>query len=134
MKIVLKSFLLVAILSIGMVACEFDEENELHINFKTDAGYTFDDATIAQDSALVIGIEAETEKSKDPIIRFNISESVNGKAPETVYTEDMSTANYNYDYQFVMTDSVSGNTHQYTFTITNKDGINKQVGLTLTVE
>lgn len=131
---IFKTMFLVSLISVALVSCDKeDEEDELHVSFKTTAGYTFADATLAADSAIVIGIEAETEKAKDPIIRFNISESVDGGAATTVYTEDLEATDYEYDYAFNMS-SVSGSVHVYTFTITNRDGINKQASLTLTVE
>lgn len=131
---IFKTMFALALLSSVLVSCEKeDEEDELHIMFKTTAGYTFADATLAADSAIVIGIESETEKAKDPIIRFNISESVNGGANSTIYTEDMEAATYEHDQSFVM-DSVSGSVHVYTFTITNRDGKIKQASLTLTVQ
>lgn len=111
-----------------------DDENELKINFKTSGGYTFSDATIATGESFKIGVDCSTEKAKDPIIKFNISESVNNGTATTVYSEDLESQNYSRDYEAVMQDSVSGNTHKFTFTITNRDGINKQKNITLTVE
>ncbi|MCF8278609.1 MAG: hypothetical protein K9J17_17910 [Flavobacteriales bacterium] len=134
MNSIFRTMLFVGIVSTALVSCDKEDEgDELHIGFKSTVGYTFQDGTAASGATVTIGIEAETEKAKDPIIRFNISESVNGGAAATVYTEDLEATDYEYDYAFAM-DSVSGNTHAYTFTITNRDGLNKQASLTLTVE
>lgn len=137
MKSIFKTLIIFSLFSIAFISCKKDEEedsgNELSIKFKTEAGYTFSDATLPGGTPVKIGIEAETEKAKDPIIKFNISESVNGGASSTVYSEDLETTDYEYDYNFTL-DSVSGNIHKYTFTITNRDGINKQTDLTITVQ
>lgn len=118
------------------IACEKDEgeEGELDIKFKTEAGYTHKDVTLASGTEVKIGIEAETEKAKDPIIRFNISESINGGEDSTVYMENLEDQDFEHDYSFTLSDTVSGNTHLYTFTVTNRDGINAQQFLTITVE
>ena len=133
---IMKSLLLLGIFALIFTDCkkEEDEGDELKINFKTEAGYTASDATLPKGSQVKIGVEAETEKATDPIIKFNISESVNNGANATVYSEDLSNTDYEYDYEFSLDDSVPGNTHTYTFTITNRDGINAQKNLTVTVE
>lgn len=131
---IFKTMFLVSLISVALVSCDKeDEEDELHISFKSTAGYTFQDGTIAGGETVTIGIEAETEKEQDPLIHFNITESVNGGTGTSVYNEDFEATDYEHDYVFEM-DSVFGNSHVYTFTITNRDGINKQSSLTLTVE
>lgn len=110
-----------------------DEGEEMTINFKTTSGYTYTDATLDGGSSLKIGVEAETVKKKDPIIKFNISRSVNGGGTNTVYSEDLETTAYNYDYVFTL-DTVSGNVNKYTFTVTNRDGLLAQKFITLTVK
>ncbi|MCB0819693.1 MAG: hypothetical protein KDC13_03650 [Bacteroidetes bacterium] len=132
-----KLFLLCSIILFSSVfsSCKKeDEENELQINFKTATGYTFSDMGINSGESFKIGVDCSTEKKKDPIIKFNISESVNNGTATTVYSEDLESQNYSHDYEAVMQDSVSGNTHKFTFTITNRDGINKQKSITLTVQ
>lgn len=110
-----------------------DEGEEMTINFKTTSGYTYTDATLNGGSSVKIGIEAETIKKKDPIIKFNISKSVNGGGTNTVYSEDLETTAYNYDYIFTL-DTVSGHAIRYTFTVTNRDGLLAQKFITLTVK
>ena len=136
MKTIFKTIILIGVVSVLFTACKKEEEdpaNEMKINFKTGTGYTFADATLAGGTAILVGIDAETEKAQDPIIKFNISESVNGGASSTVYSEDVETTAYEYDYNFTL-DTVKGNVHKYTFTVTNRDGINAQKDLTFTVE
>jgi len=135
MKNTIKALLFLSIFSILFISCEKEnEEGELNISFKTAAGYVYSDATLASETAVKIGIEAETSKATDPIIKFNISESVNGGTPTTVYSQDLESANFTYDYAFTLSDATTGNTHKYTFTITNRDGINKQAALTITIQ
>ncbi|HPE56578.1 MAG TPA: hypothetical protein P5514_09300 [Bacteroidales bacterium] len=136
MKTLFKLFLVIGIISLVVTSCKKDEEDEgeeLKISFKTSAGYTYADATLPGGTAIKVGIEAETEKAQDPIIKFNISESVNGATPTTVYSEDLENTTYEYDYNFTL-NTVSGNEHKYTFTITNRDGLNEQKSITFTVE
>ncbi|MBI1288940.1 MAG: hypothetical protein GC178_15335 [Flavobacteriales bacterium] len=132
---IFKTMFAVMLMASVLVSCDKEDEgDELHISFKSTAGYTYQDGTMAANDTITIGVEAETEKAKDPIIRFNVSESVNGGSTTTVYTEDLEATSYDHDYTFTNTDTVSGNTHAFTFTITNRDGLNKQANLTLTVE
>lgn len=135
MKKIIKYLMVFSLLSIVFVACEKEnEEEELDIAFKTGSEYTSADVTLASGSTGKIGIEAETEKKKDPIIKFNISESINGGSSSTVYSQDLEDTEFEYDYAYMLEDTVSGNTHKYTFTVTNRDGINKQKSLTITVQ
>jgi len=136
MKTLFRTLLVITMVSVLFTSCKKDEEdegNELKINFKADTGYNYTDATLPGGTAIKVGIEAETEKPQDPIIKFNISESVNGGAASTVYFEDLEDSDFEYDYSFEL-DSVSGNVHKYTFTITNRDGLNAQKNITFTVE
>jgi len=135
MKTLFRTFLVITIFSFVFASCnkEEDEGNELKINFKAETGYNYTDATLPGGTAVKVGVEAETEKPQDPIIKFNISESVNGGDASTVYSEDIEAATYAYDYNFEL-DTVTGNVHKYTFTITNRDGLNAQKSITFTVE
>ena len=111
-----------------------DEGEELRLSFKTGGSYVSADTTIADGTTILIGVEGETEKAKDPIIKFNITESVNGALGSTIYTEDLEDTEYEYDLSYTLDDATSGNTHDLTFTITNRDGLNDQVSLTVTVQ
>lgn len=135
MKTIIKTTFIVVLIISAFSSCKkANEEDELHIDFKTGMGYTSADATIADGTSVKIGIEAGTEKKKDPIIKFTISESVNGKADDILYTEDMEETEYEHDYNFTFSDTVSGSIHTYTFTITNRDGISEHETLTLTAQ
>nr|WKN38415.1 hypothetical protein K4G66_06835 [Tunicatimonas sp. TK19036] len=128
--------LLLLSMSIAFVSCEEEDEGgeeEMDIEFKTGPGFVFSDTTLAAGTDVEIGIEAETERAKDPLIRFNISESVDDGAASTVYTEDLDDTRYEYDYDFTL-GSTSGETHEFTFTVTNRDGFNAQKSLTITIE
>jgi len=133
MKSFINALLLISLFAFTVSSCEEDEENELKLEFKEGASYTSENVTLPAGMIVTIGIEAETEKSKDPIISFNISESVNGGSNATVYTESLNDTDYEHDYTFTLAGN-PGDTHTFTFTITNKDGINKQVSLTVTVQ
>jgi hypothetical protein len=134
MKNIIRTFAIIGLITLSIVSCKKEEEgDELKLDLKTGSGYTYADGTIPGGTAVKIGIEAETDKKKDPIVKFNITAFVSGGASNSVYSEDLATTNYEYDYNFIM-DTVSGSIHNYTFTITNKDGINKQKTIKLTVQ
>jgi len=134
MKNTINILVLISLISIVFVSCEKDEADEMDIHFKSGGTYISSSSSIAEGTAVMIGIEAETDKEKDPIIRFNISESINNGDANTVYTESMEKTSFEYDYNFTLNDSIQGNTHRYLFTITNRDGLTAQKSLTLTVE
>ncbi len=134
MKTVIKSILVMSMMTLVFTSCEKEDgEGELHIAFKSGATYTSEDKALPAGTVVTIGVEAETEKAKDPIIRFNISESVDGAAASTVYTENLETTDYQHDYTFTL-DSISGTQHKFTFTVTNRDGFNAQKSLTVSVQ
>ncbi|MCB9189810.1 MAG: hypothetical protein H6598_07880 [Flavobacteriales bacterium] len=99
-----------------------NEEDELSMTLKTDSGYTFESGNVSTGTDVKFGIEAQTTKKKDPIIKFTISESINGKADEVVYSEDLEVTQYDHDYNFTFSDT-AGSIHEYTFALTNRDGI-----------
>lgn len=111
-----------------------DEDEEMEMNFKSGSGYLFNDTSLDKSSTFKIGIEAETEKKKDPLIKFNISESINGGSPIELYTQDLDQQTFEYDFNGVLSDNVVGNQHKYIFTVTNRDGYNVQKSLTITVK
>lgn len=134
MKTVIKSILVMSMMTLVFTSCEKEDgEGELKIFFKTGTAYTSEDVALPPGTEVTIGIETETEKEKDPIIRFNISESVDGGAASTVYTENLETTDYQHDYTFTL-DSISGTQHRFTFTVTNRDGFNVQKSLTVSVQ
>ena len=135
MKTTIKSIAIVGMMALTIASCKKDDgDAEMSINFKTGTGYTSADAGIDGGTAVKIGIEAETDKKKDPLIKFNISESVNGGTNASVYSEDLNDlTTYDYDYNFTL-DTTTGDAHKYTFTVTNRDGITKQTALTITIQ
>ena len=134
MRTTLKSVLYFCLLSFIFIRCEKEDPGkEMKIIFKTENGYTSSDTSLDGGSTFKIGVEAETEKSKDPLIKFNITESLNGGAVKSVYSENINTTKYGHDETFIL-DTIKGNVHKYTFTITNRDGFNKQASLSVSVK
>jgi hypothetical protein len=131
---IIAAFILTAS-SLALSSCEKDEGKLPNIAFKTGAGYTSANATVAQGSTVLIGIDASKSEKKDVLKTFNISKSYDGGANTTVENTDLSGSNednYSRDYSIV-TRSQAG-TEKYTFTVTNRDGLTNQVTLTLTVQ
>ncbi|MCB0675400.1 MAG: hypothetical protein KDC30_01855, partial [Saprospiraceae bacterium] len=94
------------------------------------------DATLPGGTDVTIGIEAAKTEEKDVLVKFNISRSIDGGTPATVFDKSLTGSEGDqYDYDFTTTlDNVSGQTNEYTFTVTNRDGLINQVSLTLTVQ
>lgn len=134
MKTLIKSMFVMSMLALVFTSCKKEDgEGELKISFKNGASYTSEDMALPAGSVVTIGVAAETEKKKDPIIKFNISEAIDGGSATTVYSEDIETTDYEYDYTFTL-DSISGTQHKFTFTVTNRDGFNAQKNLTVSVQ
>jgi hypothetical protein len=135
MKTSVKYLILLLMFGTLLYSCKKEEEeDEIALMFKTSSGYIYSDQTIESGQTLKIGVKAETEKKKDPLIRFSISESKNGGAETTILSKNIETTNFDYDYNFSINDTVSGNKYKYTFVVVNKDGLNKQESITLTVK
>lgn len=137
MKIKIENIALIALLlfiGISLDSCkEEDESGEISISLISGDGYTSEDATLAAQTVVKIGIEADTEKATDPLIRFNVSAALNGGDATSIYTEDIETAVYQKDFEYTLVGE-SGDVYELTFTVTNRDGFNKQTTLKLTVE
>ena len=115
-------------------SCEKDKGILPDISFKTGAGYTSADATVARNTAFKVGINAAKTESNDVLKTFNISVSFDGGASSTVYSETLTAAQGdNYIYDFNRTTRNQAGMEKYTFTITNKDGLINTVTLTITV-
>ena len=118
-------------------SCKEEDEGKLpDITFKTGGSYVSTSKTVAQGAEVVIGIEAQKTEEEDVLTKFNVSRSIDGGTASTVVTENLSGSDadkFNYDFTTVM-DSVSGQKNEYTFTVTNRDGLINQVRLSLTVE
>ncbi|MCB0667446.1 MAG: hypothetical protein KDC80_16575 [Saprospiraceae bacterium] len=132
-----KIFLSISMVSLCLlVSCEKDEGILPDIHFKTGGNYISSDMTLPGGSSVLIGIEAAKTEDKDVLKKFNISKSIDGATPVTIYDQDLSGSegdNYSYDFNTTI-DTVSSQMEKYTFTVTNRDGLVNQVSLTLTVE
>ncbi|AVR45414.1 hypothetical protein C7S20_09095 [Christiangramia fulva] len=135
MKYALKAALLL-FLTINLSSCEKDEGIPPELNFKTGAGYTSSDATLASGTVLKVGIEADRTEDKDNLKVFNVSKSIDGGTPETVLNKSLTDdQGVHFEYDFTETlEGESGQVNVYTFTITNRDGITNQLELEITIE
>ena len=123
-----------ALLAITFNSCKEDEGKPPAIEFKTGAGYTSSDASIAGGATVIIGIQAEKTEEEDVLKHFNVSLSVNGLAAISVYDEELSTAKedeFDYDFSYPVPIG-AGIKYKLTFTVTNRDGLTNQVSLTIT--
>lgn len=135
MKHLVTAFFALTVLAF-FTGCEPDAGKLPIMNFKTGSNYTAANATIAVDSSFTIGIDATKAEKRDVLKKFDISVSVNGGATTSVFSKDLSGSeqdNYSYDYTAVATGN-AGDTRLYTFTATNRDGLVKQIYLTITLQ
>ena len=133
-NIVTALLLFVAIASIP--SCKKDEGKLPDIKFKIASGYTFSDEVKSPGSTITIGIIAAKTEKEDVLKNFNISQSVNGGSPFTVFNKVLTgSEGDNYAYDFTTTlDTVVGQTDKFTFTVSNRDGLVNQVALTTTIQ
>lgn len=124
----------------GMLAmissCEKDEGKLPNISFKSGGTYISADASVDKKAAILIGIDASKAEDKDVLKKFNISKSVNGGTPVSIVDKDLSGSEgdvFSFDFN-TTNDTVVGQKNNYTFTVTNRDGLSNQVGLTITVK
>jgi hypothetical protein len=135
MKQIIKSIAILSFVAL-ISSCAKDEGKDPYIKFIYSTGYTSADATIAKGSSIMIGITSAKAEEEDVLKKFNISKTVNGGAAVSVYDTDLSGADgdsYTHTYTTTL-DTVSGQKNNYTFTITNRDGLTNQVSLTVTTQ
>lgn len=135
MKHIIKSIIALGIVAL-ISSCAKDAGKDPYIKFQYGSGYTSADATVPKGSNITIGIKAAKAESEDVLKKFNISKAVNGGAATSILDKDLSGAdgdNYSYDFVTKM-DTVTGQTNNFTFTITNRDGLTNQVSLKLTIQ
>lgn len=134
MKLSFGMIMLLSIISL-FSACKKDEGKLPNISFKTGPVYISSDVTLATTSVVVIGITASKSEEEDVLKKFTVSKSINGATATTQYSQDLTGAEgdtYSHDYTEVLSGN-HGDTIKYTFTVTNRDGLTKQVSLTVTV-
>ena len=124
----------IAILALTQTAC--DKGLLPNIAFKTGAGYTSADATVAKGAAIKVGIDASKAESADVLKTFNISTKFDGAtSPTTVKSETLTgTQGDAYSTDFSFTTRNQAGTEVYIFTVTNRDGLIGTKELKLTVQ
>jgi hypothetical protein len=130
----LKFILFFFVVAIMFSSCEvFDEHKPPKVEFKTGAGYTSADATVAQGTTIKVGIIGK--KVEDDMKTYNISYAYDG-ATSTTTKETFSLSgneqqNYDKDYEFTTRNQAG--TEKWYFTITDRDGNIAKLSFTLTV-
>ncbi|MEZ4967403.1 MAG: hypothetical protein R2791_19335 [Saprospiraceae bacterium] len=132
-----KNFLLgaFAALAIAFSGCEKDEGKLPDIAFKTGAGYTPADATLAPGATVLVGITADKTEDKDVLKTFTMSVSYDGGAEIDAFTQTLTGDegdHFETDIPIALR-NVTG-TEKYTFTVVNRDGLTNSVSLTVTTQ
>ena len=126
-------FLLIGLLGYSIQSCKEDEGKPPAIEFKTGAGYTSSDATVAVGDTITVGIHAEKTEEEDVLKHFNVSSSTDGGANTSLDDVDLTGTEqdeFEVDYHFTVPEA--GHAYKITFTVTNRDGLTNNVSLTLT--
>lgn len=117
-----------------IAGCELlDPHNPPKIKFKTEAGYTYEDVTVAPGTTVLVGIIGE--KVEDDMKRYNISYAYDG-VTKTTTQESFSLSgsqqkHYDKDYEITMRNQEG--VEKWFFTITDRDGNIAKLKLTITV-
>jgi hypothetical protein len=125
--------LFIACLSLS--SCElFDPHKPPHVSFKTDPGYTHEDAAVEKGDTILVGIIGE--KVEDDMKTYNISYAYDGATSTTTKETFTLTGNeqkhYDKDYEFTVRNEAG--TEKWYFVITDRDGNIAKLSLTLTVQ
>ena len=129
-------FLLIGITLFSVTSCEKDEGKLPDIRLKTGGNYISSDVTLPAGSAITIGIDAAKTEDKDVLKKFNISKAINGGAPASVFSKDLSGSEgdkYSTDYTAIL-ENTPGQVDQFIFTVTNRDGLTNQVAVKITIQ
>lgn len=118
-------------------SCKKDDDEEPTVdltpilNFIGGAGYTDTDATLAPSSAFKVGITAEENaNSQKNIESFKVVRTFNN-VPTTVY-EDDNIGEPTYTKELDLVANTESGVERWTFTVTDKDGLTKQLVLNIT--
>lgn len=139
MRKLLSTALVVAVLATALInlsSCEKDAGKLPNIAFKTTAGYTHADVSVAPGDSVTIGITASKSEGEDVLKTLNISAAVGSGTAATIANGQISipTAQEDaYDHDFRLpAAATSGVAIKYIFTVTNRDGLTNAVSLTVT--
>ena len=130
----MKSWILPLLFLLFCIGCENEQEPAATIEFKTNTGYTYQDATISKGSSLTVGIVAD--KAENNLKGYNVSVSYD-RAATTITVHDFtisSDENTHYDKDVNFTVRNQKGTEKYYFTIVDVDGNIIQKTLNFTVE
>ncbi len=135
MRKLISTALMIAVLVTALInlsSCEKDAGKLPNIAFKTTAGYTHADATVASGTPVLAGITASKAESADVLKTFNVSKSIDGAAAVSV-TNTTLTNGDSYDVDYPIVAGAAGHTEKWSFTVTNRDGLTNTVSFTLTL-
>jgi hypothetical protein len=135
MKNIFRAAMLVTVMFFS-ASCEKDEGKLPEMNFKTGGDYISEDASRSKGSNVLIGIDAKKAEKKDVLKKFNISRSINGATSVSILDRDLSGGegdNFSYDHTEKL-DTIKGQKNTYYFTVTNRDGLIKQISVNVTIQ
>ena len=134
----MKNFVITLSIAVLALSASCKKNKDAHIppdlKFKTAAGYTSGDRSIAHGDSILVGVTIA--KLEDDLRTLNISYAYDGSSATTThFNYAMTSAEYTgYDHDFwLVTRNVAG-TEKWIFSVTDRDGNLTQKSITLTVQ
>lgn len=135
LKKITHSILAMATIGFVISSCEKDKHIPPDVSFKTGAGYTSADATVAKGLAITVGLNAV--KKEDDMLTYNVSYAYDAATTTTTTFQTFNLAGseqQNYSKDVTFTTRNQAGAEKWIFTITDKDGNIAQKQLILTVQ
>jgi hypothetical protein len=129
-----RTITLFAVICFVLNACKKDEHKPPTISLKTGTGYTSDNATVAKNQAIKVGIVGD--KVEDDMISLNASYAFDNAATTTTLQTISLTGSQqqHFDVDVSFNTRNQAGTEKYIFTITDADGNIAQKQIVLTVQ
>ena len=127
-----KLALMFTIALIGFTQCKKDAHQPPAVSFKTGTGFVSKDTTLAQGTTFNIGVNVS--KKEDELKTYNFSVSNDGGSTASIRTDNISGSEVDgFNRTESRTTRTQAGKEKYIFSITDADGNNAQLSLTVTV-
>ncbi len=117
-----------------LASCKKDARVPPVVSFKTSAGYTSADVTVAPGTPVLVGFVAD--KTEDELKTFNVSYAYDGAATTTTAATVAldPTEEDHYENDYTINTRTTPGTEKWIFTVTDRDGNVSQKDILLTVQ
>jgi hypothetical protein len=131
-KLKFLAFLMIAAFGAAMISSCGDGDDDLEpvgptLNFLGGMEYVSSDAELTADSEFSVGIRGTHSEN---IEKFTVTLAINGTSAGTLF--DSSFKSRDFDYVFVRTTGPDAQTERYSFTLTDRNGVETTRSITIT--